>query len=131
MLRGLSTVYQSTSLDGVAFDPFSFQQDGLFTSKVDVGRGEIVDALVIAAVIVVGHEGLDLVFQITRQNSSSPAGCGSSECGANGEPVGDQRQQNSACSPIGEILPPRGLAAHRPVSRKHLTQITAVLGLTS
>jgi hypothetical protein len=29
------------------------------------------------------------------------------------------------------VLPPRGLAAQRPVSRKHFTQITAVLALTS
>jgi hypothetical protein len=31
----------------------------------------------------------------------------------------------------GDVLPPRGLAAQRPVSRKHFTQITGVLGLTS
>ena len=37
------------------------------TSKVDFGRSEIVDALMIAAMVVVGHEALDLVFQITRQ----------------------------------------------------------------
>src|SRR5262249_59717006 len=30
-----------------------------------------------------------------------------------------------------EMLPPRGLAAQRPVSRKHLTQIIAVLALIS
>ena len=35
--------------------------------EVDVGRDQIVDALVVAAVVVVGHEGLDLVFQITGQ----------------------------------------------------------------
>src|SRR5258706_16026685 len=29
------------------------------------------------------------------------------------------------------MLPPRGLAAQRPVCRKHLTQITAVLALTA
>jgi hypothetical protein len=31
----------------------------------------------------------------------------------------------------GETLPPRGLAAQRPLSRKHFTQVTAVLALTS
>ena len=35
--------------------------------EVDVGWDQIVDALVVAAVVVVGHEGLDLVFQITGQ----------------------------------------------------------------
>ena len=39
--------------------------------------------------------------------------------------------KNSACSSSGDMLPPRGLAAQRPVSRKHFTQITAVLALTS
>ena len=47
MLRGLFVVKQPTVLDGLAFDPFSFQQDGLTAPEVDVGRGEIVDALVI------------------------------------------------------------------------------------
>ena len=67
MLGGLAAVYQSASLDSFAFDPFSFQQDGLTASEVDVGWGEVVDALVIAAVVVVGHEGLDLVSQIAGQ----------------------------------------------------------------
>ena len=44
MLRGLFVVKQPTVLDGLAFDPFSFQQDGLTAPEVDVGRGEIVDA---------------------------------------------------------------------------------------
>ena len=46
-------------IDGFAFDPFSFQQDGLTASEVDVGRRQIVDALVVAQVIVVGDEGFD------------------------------------------------------------------------
>jgi hypothetical protein len=39
--------------------------------------------------------------------------------------------RKSACFSKGEMLPPRGLAAQRPVSRKHLTQIMAVLAVTS
>jgi hypothetical protein len=39
--------------------------------------------------------------------------------------------KKSACFSSGDVLPPRGLAAQRPVSRKHFTQITAVLALTS
>src|SRR5258708_7843137 len=50
---------QASVLDGFAFDPFSFQQDGLTASEVDVGRRQIVDALVVAQVIVVGDEGFD------------------------------------------------------------------------
>ena len=52
MLCGLLVVKQPTIFDGFSFDPFSFQQDGLTTSEVDVGRGKIVDALVITPVVV-------------------------------------------------------------------------------
>ena len=44
---------QAAVSDGLSLDPFSFGQDGWTASEVDVGRGEIVDALVIAAVVVV------------------------------------------------------------------------------
>jgi hypothetical protein len=39
MLSGLLLVLQSAVDDGLAFDPFSFQQDGLAASEVDIGRG--------------------------------------------------------------------------------------------
>ena len=42
---------QASFLDRVAFDPFSFQQDGLAAPEVDIGRGKIVDALVAAPVV--------------------------------------------------------------------------------
>ena len=58
---------QASVLDGLSFDPFSFKQDGLAASEVDVGRGEIGDALVVSQVIVVGDEVADLGFEITRQ----------------------------------------------------------------
>lgn len=45
MLCGLAAVLQASGFDGVAFDPFSFQQDGLAVPEVDVGRGEVTDAL--------------------------------------------------------------------------------------
>ena len=53
--------------NGLSFDPFSLCQDGLAPPEVDVGGGEVVDALVIAPVIVVGDEGADLSFEIARQ----------------------------------------------------------------
>jgi len=37
----------------------------------------------------------------------------------------------SAYSSNGDALPPRGLAAQHPVSRKHFTHLTAALGLIS
>ena len=36
-------------------------------SEVDVGGGEIVDALVVATVVVIGDEGFDVGFEITRE----------------------------------------------------------------
>jgi hypothetical protein len=53
-LRGLLSVLQAALCDGLAFDPFSLQQDCLAASEADVGGGQIVDGLVIAAVGVVG-----------------------------------------------------------------------------
>ena len=44
---------QASLLDGLSFDPFSRQEDGLAAAEVDVGRGKIVEALVIAPVIIV------------------------------------------------------------------------------
>ena len=55
---------QAAIVDGVSFDPFAFCQDGRPASEVDVCRGEIVDALVVSAVVVVGDEGLDLGFEV-------------------------------------------------------------------
>ena len=51
MLCGLVAAKQAAVLDGFAFDPFSFQQDGLAAPEVDIGRGKIVDALVVAPVV--------------------------------------------------------------------------------
>jgi hypothetical protein len=52
---------------GLSFDPFSFCQDGVTPPSVDVGRGEIVDALVVAPVVVVSNEGGNLSLEITGQ----------------------------------------------------------------
>ena len=38
MLCGVGVVLQASVLDGLSFDPFSFKQDGLAASEVDVGR---------------------------------------------------------------------------------------------
>src|SRR5260370_17038412 len=64
MLGGVGAVYQASVLDGLSFDPFSFQQDGLAAPKVDVGRGEVGDGLVVSQVVVVGDEGGDLGLEI-------------------------------------------------------------------
>ena len=53
---------QAALSDGVAFDPFAFEEDCLAAPEVDVGRGEIFEALVVSAMIVMLHEGRDLRF---------------------------------------------------------------------
>ena len=58
---------QAPALDGLSFDPFSFQQDGLSASEVDVGGGEITQAFVITPMIVVLDERIDLGFEVTGQ----------------------------------------------------------------
>ena len=52
---------QASILDGASFDPFSFQQDGLSSAEVNVGRREITEALVITAMVVVTVAELTLV----------------------------------------------------------------------
>ena len=46
----------ATVCDCLAFDPFAFEEDGLSAPEVDVSRGKIVEALVIAGMVVVRHE---------------------------------------------------------------------------
>ena len=55
---------QAAQFDSASLDPFSLQQDGLASAKVDVGRRKIVEALMIAAMIVALDEGSDLGLEI-------------------------------------------------------------------
>jgi hypothetical protein len=64
MLCGLPAMQQASVSDGLSFDPFPFDGDGLAASEVDVGGRQVAQALVIAQVIVVGDEGLDPGFEI-------------------------------------------------------------------
>ena len=54
-------------VDGLSLDPFSLQQDGVAAPEVDVGRGEVVEALVVSPMIVVFDEGGDPGFEVARQ----------------------------------------------------------------
>ncbi len=58
---------QASILDGETFDPLSFTQDFRRASEVDVGRREIAQALVIAAMIVMLDEGGDPGFKVVRK----------------------------------------------------------------
>lgn len=51
------TVVQASLSDCVSFDPLTFEQDGLAASEVHVGRGEIVEALVVSSMIVMLDDG--------------------------------------------------------------------------
>src|SRR6201998_2308831 len=58
---------QATVGDCLALDPFAFEEDGVGSSEVDVGRCEIAKALVIAGMVVMSHEGRDLAFESAGQ----------------------------------------------------------------
>src|SRR5262249_32155115 len=71
MLSGLVAVVKTSILNGLSFDPFSFKQDGLASPEVDVGRGEIGDALVVSQIImqiiIMRDEVADPGFEIARK----------------------------------------------------------------
>ena len=51
----------------MSFGALAFGQDCLGPAEVDVGGREVIDALVIADVVVVLDEGADLPFEVARQ----------------------------------------------------------------
>jgi hypothetical protein len=63
----MQLMLQATVCDCLALDPFAFEEDGLRAFEVDVSWGQIVEALVIAGMVVVRHEGGDLAFEIAGQ----------------------------------------------------------------
>ena len=58
---------QAAVCDSGQLDAFAFCEDRLRSAKVDVGRCDVFDALMIAGVIVVLDEGVDLPFEISGQ----------------------------------------------------------------
>ena len=67
MLRGVSLIVQSTFRDGLSFDPVSLCQNRLPAPEVNVGWGQVFQALMVSLMIVVIDEGADLLFQIAGQ----------------------------------------------------------------
>ncbi len=55
---------QAAFFDGISFDPFAFEQDGLAASEVNVGGREVVEPLVVSSVIVMFDEVRDLGFKV-------------------------------------------------------------------
>jgi hypothetical protein len=58
---------QAAFLDCQFFYLFPFSDDGFVAPEVDVGRCDVVQALVVALVVIILHEGRDLAFEITGQ----------------------------------------------------------------
>ena len=58
---------QAALYDCFAFDPFPFQHDDVAAPEVDIGWGEIADALVVATVVVMIDEAGNLPLEIARQ----------------------------------------------------------------
>ena len=67
MLCGVPAVLQAPLLDGVLFDPFALLQDLVTAPEVDVSRRQVLQAFVVAVMIVVIDEGADLTLKITWQ----------------------------------------------------------------
>ncbi len=60
-------VDQASLLNRLSLDAFSVEQDGLAAAEIDVSRGQVAQALVAAAVVVVVDERLDLRFEVAGQ----------------------------------------------------------------
>ena len=58
---------QAAFLDCQFLDLCPFSDDGFIAPKVDVGRCDVVQALVVAFVVVVIDESPDLAFEVTGQ----------------------------------------------------------------
>ena len=78
LLRHLCGKIQSV----LTFDPFSLFQNGLPASEVDIGGREVLQAVVVAPVIVMVDKGHRPVVGGHQAGSSFPARCGSSGSGA-------------------------------------------------
>jgi hypothetical protein len=64
-LSGLQLMLQASICDGSKLNAFAFCEDRLRSAKVDIGRCEVFDALMMAAEIVMFDEGADLLFEIS------------------------------------------------------------------
>ena len=62
LLCRLFLMLQAAMLDCVFFDLFPLSQYSFVAAEVDVGWCNVVEALMVALVVVVFHEGLDLTF---------------------------------------------------------------------
>ena len=59
-------MHQAALLDGSALDALPLQQDGLPPAEIDISRGQVVLALVVAPVVILLDKGLNLSLQRNR-----------------------------------------------------------------
>ena len=57
----------ASGFDGFELDVFPPGQDGLSTTEVDIGRGQVVETLMVAPQVVVMDELRQTLFELTRQ----------------------------------------------------------------
>jgi hypothetical protein len=68
-LGGSGLVLQAAFSECQFLDLLSYHQDLRASALVDIGRGEIAEALVVAVVVVVIDEGADLLYQVAGLSS--------------------------------------------------------------
>jgi hypothetical protein len=59
---------QAPRFERLSFEPFSLFQNGFVTPEVDIGGCDVVQALVVTLMIAMIDEGLNLGFEVTRQD---------------------------------------------------------------
>ena len=67
MLGGVLAVLQASMFDGLSLDPFSSMDDGRGSAEVSISGRYVFQALVVAPVVIVLDERLDLLLQVTGQ----------------------------------------------------------------
>jgi gamma-glutamyltranspeptidase len=67
MLGGELAVLQPPMFDGLSFDPFTLLDDGAGSAEVGVSGGHVAQRFVVALVVVVLDEGLDLGLEIAGE----------------------------------------------------------------
>ena len=59
-------MHQAALLDGSALDALTLQQDGLTPAEIDIGRGQVGQALIVAPMVILLDKLLDLGLQRNR-----------------------------------------------------------------
>ena len=64
MLGGELAALQAPMFDGLSFNPFTLLDDGFGPAELGIGGCDVIQALMIALVVVVLDEGLDLGLKV-------------------------------------------------------------------